>query len=160
MRYKFVPSYYTRDMVKKLQNLKQGNDTVKEYYDVLETTLLHSFLEESDEDFMDRFWEGLNHDIQELLLHEKCYPMHRLFRLACKAEQEIKRRVAAKTNKREVHIPRVESFVPATATIASVMETTSADLITIPPPTCAPSSPTVPPLSDRKSTRLNSSHAQ
>ena len=32
MRYRFVPSYYTRDMVKKLQNLKQGNKSVKEYY--------------------------------------------------------------------------------------------------------------------------------
>lgn len=70
MRYKFVPSYYTRDMVKKLQNLKQGNNNVKEYYDNLETTLLHSFLEESEEDFLDRFWRGLNHDIQEILLHE------------------------------------------------------------------------------------------
>ena len=45
MRYRFVPSYYTRDMVKKLQNLKQGNKSVKEYFDVLETTLLQSFIE-------------------------------------------------------------------------------------------------------------------
>jgi len=39
---------------------------------------------------MDRFWGGLNHDIQEILIHEECYPMDRLFRLACKAEHEIK----------------------------------------------------------------------
>ena len=60
MRYRFVPSYYTRDMVKKLQNLKQGNRSVKEYYDDLETTLLYSFVEENEEYFMDRFWRGLN----------------------------------------------------------------------------------------------------
>ena len=42
---------------------------------------------------MDRFWGGLTHDIQEILIHEECYPMDHLFRLACKAEQEIKRRV-------------------------------------------------------------------
>lgn len=140
MQYKFVPSYYTRDMVKKLQNLKQGNDTVKEYYDALETTLLHSFLEESDEGFMDRFWEGLNCDIRELLIHEKCYPMHRLFRLACKAEQEIKERVAAKTNKRGVHIPRVDSFVPAIATVTPPMRSTSV-VVSITSPLACDTSP-------------------
>ena len=55
MRHTFVPAYYTRDMMKKLQHLKQGSDTVTKYYDTLQTTLLHSSLEESEEDFMDRF---------------------------------------------------------------------------------------------------------
>ena len=56
---------------------------------------------------MDRFWGGLNRDIQEILIHEQCYPMDRLFRLACKAEQEITRRVAQKTNKRKVQIQKL-----------------------------------------------------
>jgi hypothetical protein len=80
-------------MIKKLQHLKQGSDPVTKYYDDLRTTLLHTFLQESEDDFKDRFWGGLNHDIQEILIHEECYPMDRLFRLGCKAEQEIKRRV-------------------------------------------------------------------
>jgi hypothetical protein len=54
-------------MVKKLQNLNQGSYTVREYYDTLETTLLYSFLDESEDDFMDRFWRGLNRDIQDIL---------------------------------------------------------------------------------------------
>ena len=115
MRHKFIPSYYTRDMVKKLQNLKQGTHTVTEYYDALETTLLHAFLEESEEDFMDRFWDGLNRDIQEMLIHEKCYSMDCLFRLACKAEQELQRRIGHKTNKRKVQIPRVEMANPSSS---------------------------------------------
>ena len=45
MRYRFVDVYYTRGMIKKLQHLKQGTDTVTKYYDDLQTTLLHSFLE-------------------------------------------------------------------------------------------------------------------
>ena len=49
-------------------------------------TLLHSFLEETEEDSMDRFWGGLNCDIQEILIHEECFPMDRLFCLACKAK--------------------------------------------------------------------------
>ena len=75
MRHTFVPTYYTRDMIKKLQHLKQGSEPVTKYYDDLQTTLLHSSLEESEEDFMDRFWGGLNRDTQEILIHEECYPM-------------------------------------------------------------------------------------
>src|SRR6266511_3398650 len=101
MRHTFVPAYYTRDMIKNLQHLKQGSDTVTRYYDDLQTTLLHSSLEETEDDFMDRFWGGLNCDIQEILILEECYPMDRLFRLACKAEQKIKRRVGHKENKRK-----------------------------------------------------------
>ena len=74
--------------------------------------MLHSSLEESEEDLMDRFWGGLNRDIQEILIHETCYPMDVLFRLACKAEQEIIRRVGHEENKRTVHIPRVDMIVP------------------------------------------------
>ena len=50
MRERLVNAYYTRDMIKKLQHLKKGSDTVTKYYDDLQTTLLHSSLEESKED--------------------------------------------------------------------------------------------------------------
>ena len=152
MRYKFVPSYYTRDMVKKLQNLKQGTKTVTEYYDALETTLLHSFIEESNEDFMDRFWDGLNHDIQEMLIHEKCYPMDRLFRLACKAEQELQRRVAHKTNKRNMQLPRVEMVSPSPPTATSTP--TSLVVSTTAPTPCDP----FPPRGNDKGIDLFASH--
>jgi hypothetical protein len=32
MRHRFVPSYYARDLLNKLQRLKQGTHTVEEYY--------------------------------------------------------------------------------------------------------------------------------
>jgi hypothetical protein len=146
MRHTFVPAYYTRDMITKLQHLKQGIDTVTKYYDTLQTTLLHSSLEESEEDFMDRFWGGLNRDIQEILIHEECYPMDHLFHLACKAEQEIKRRVAHKENKREMHIPRVDTVVPSTT--KHTMTTTSVVVRTTSPPPCDTSSPRVPTSSE------------
>ena len=41
MRHTFVPAYYSREMIKKLQHLKQGSDTVTKYYDALQTILLH-----------------------------------------------------------------------------------------------------------------------
>ena len=146
MRHTFVPAYYTRDMITKLQHLKQGSDTVTKYYDTLQTTLLHSSLEESEEDFMDRFWGGLNRDIQEILIHEECYPMDHLFHLACKAEQEIKRRVGHEENKRMVHIPRVDMIVPSTT--RHTMTTTSVVVRTTSPPPCDTSSPRVPTSSE------------
>ena len=88
MRDRFIDLHYTRGMIKKLQHLNQGSDTVTKYYDGLQTTLLHSFLEESEEDFMDKFWGGLNHDIQEILIHEECYPMNCLFSLAGKLKRK------------------------------------------------------------------------
>ncbi|KAM3292159.1 hypothetical protein ACQJBY_036207 [Aegilops geniculata] len=92
---------------------------------------------------MDIFWGGLNRDIQEILIHEECYPMDRLFCLACKAEHEINRRVAHKQNKRKVHIPRVNTVIPSTTrhtikTTSDVVRTTS------PPPTSPPPCDTSP----------------
>jgi hypothetical protein len=98
MRHRFVPAYYTRDMVKKLQNLHQGSDTVSEYYDVLETTLLHSFIKENEDDFIGRFWRGLSHEIQDLIMHKELYSVKQLLCLACKAEQKIKRRLLHQPN--------------------------------------------------------------
>jgi hypothetical protein len=103
MRYKFVPSSYTRGMVRKLQNLSQGSDTVQEYFDALETTLVYAFIEESEDDFMDRFWNGLNPDIQDIFMHEEYYSITCMLRLACKAEQKIKRR-AHETSKRTMTV--------------------------------------------------------
>ena len=146
MRDRFVDVYYTRGMLKKLQHLKQGSDTVTKYYDDLQTTLLHSFLEETEDDFMDRFWGGLNHDIQEILMHEECYPMDHLFHLTYKAEQEIKQRVAHKENNIKVNIPRDDTVVPSTT--RHTMTTTSVVVRTTSPSPCDTSSPIVPTSSE------------
>src|SRR3954471_4768707 len=68
--------------------------------------------------------------------------MDRLFRLACKAEQEITRRVAQKTNKRKVQIPKVATTVPSTT--APTMTTTSIVVSTTSPPPGDLSPPRVP----------------
>ncbi|XP_044374965.1 uncharacterized protein [Triticum aestivum] len=146
MRDKFVNVYYTRGMIKKLQNLKQGSDTVTKYYDDLRSTLLHSLLEESEDDLMDRFWGGLNCDIQEIQIHEEYYPMDCLFRLACKAEQKVKRRVVYKENRSKVHITRDDTVVPSTT--RHTMTTTSVVVRTTSPPSCDTSPSRVPTSSE------------
>ena len=101
-----------------------------------------SSLEESEDDFMDRFWGGLNRDIQEILIHEECYPMDHVFHLACKAEQEIKRRVGHEENKRMVHIPSVG--IDVSSTTRCTITTTSVLARTTPSPPCDTSPPRVP----------------
>jgi hypothetical protein len=41
---------------------------------------------------MHRFWSGLNLDIRDIIMHEDLYFIEQLFHLACKAEQNIRRR--------------------------------------------------------------------
>lgn len=53
MRARFVPTHYRRDLFKKLQVLKQGTKTVKEYYKEMEIAMIHSTnVKESDEQTM------------------------------------------------------------------------------------------------------------
>ena len=76
-----------------------------------------------------------------MLIHEERYPMDHLFRLACKAEQEIKRRDTHKENKRTVHIPTIDTNVSSTT--RRTMTTTSVVARTTSSPPCDTSPPRV-----------------
>nr|ABB47285.1 retrotransposon protein, putative, Ty3-gypsy subclass [Oryza sativa Japonica Group] len=49
MRARFVPSYHARDLLHKLQQLRQGNKYVEEYYQALQTGMLRCGLVENDD---------------------------------------------------------------------------------------------------------------
>nr|CAD39843.2 OSJNBb0072N21.12 [Oryza sativa Japonica Group] len=49
MRARFVPSYHARDLLHKLQQLRQGNKSVEEYYQALQTGMLRCGLVENDD---------------------------------------------------------------------------------------------------------------
>ena len=100
MRARFVPSYYARDMINKLQQLRQGAKSVEEYYQELQTGMLRCNLEEDEEPAMARFLGGLNREIQDILAYKEYNSVNRLFHLACKAEREVQgRRASARTKK-------------------------------------------------------------
>ena len=69
-----------------------------------------------------------------------------MFRLACKAEQEIKGHVAHNKNKRRLHIPIVDTVVSSTT--RRTMTTTSIVMRTTSPPSCDTSPPRVPTSSE------------
>jgi Retrotransposon gag protein len=89
MRARFVPSYYARDLLNQLQQLKQGTKSVEEYYQELQTGMLRCNLEEDVEPAMARFLGGLNREIQDILAYKEYTNITRLFHLACKAEREV-----------------------------------------------------------------------
>jgi hypothetical protein len=89
MRDRFVPSYCTRDLINKLQQLKQGAKSVEEYYQELQIGMLRCNLEEKEDGAMAQFFAGLNREIQDILGYKDYANITRLFHFACKAEREV-----------------------------------------------------------------------
>jgi hypothetical protein len=65
MRKRFVPSYYYRELYKKLQGLRQGSQSVEDYYKEMEIAMIHANVEEDREATMARFLLGLNREIHD-----------------------------------------------------------------------------------------------
>ena len=85
----FIPAYYVDHLHAKLDNLKQGDRTVKEYYHDFRICIMFAGLDECMESVMTRFITGLNSEIRTMVMHEAYNHISQLFLLACKAEKEI-----------------------------------------------------------------------
>jgi hypothetical protein len=86
---RFVPSYYARDLINKIQQLKQHAKSVEEYYQEFQIGMLRCNLEERDAAAMARFVAGLNREIQDILEYKDYTNITRLFHFACKAKREV-----------------------------------------------------------------------
>jgi len=68
MRSRFVPSYYRRETLLKLQTLQQRSMCVDEYYKMMESMLLKVGLQfESEEEEVARFVSGLRREVQDVV---------------------------------------------------------------------------------------------
>jgi hypothetical protein len=92
MRHRFVPSYYARDLLNKMQRFQQGSQYVEEYYQELQKGMLRCGLVELDDAAMARFRGGLNTKIQDILDYKDYFVITTLFEYACKAEREVQGR--------------------------------------------------------------------
>ena len=86
MKSHFVPPYYQHDLRLKLQNLKQGDKGVEEYYQKLLIGLAHCGIREDDEETSATFFGGLNCAIQNILDYKEWTHLSQLYHLALKAE--------------------------------------------------------------------------
>ena len=66
MRKRFVPTYYYRELYKKLQNLRQCNRIVEEYKE-MKVSMARANIEEDQEATMARFLAGLNREIHNVV---------------------------------------------------------------------------------------------
>jgi hypothetical protein len=89
MRAHVVPSHYSRDLLKKLQLLKQGTKSVEDYYKEMEIAMIQANVKEDDEQTMARFLNGLNHPIKKIADFQPYSNLLELVHQAAKAERQV-----------------------------------------------------------------------
>nr|GMD82576.1 putative retrotransposon polyprotein [Ipomoea batatas] len=90
MRRKFVPSNFYHDMRRKLQELKQGSKSVREFYKEMERLKARANIQEDDETTIARILEGFNRDIRRELRNQEFDDVDKLVRVASKVEDELR----------------------------------------------------------------------
>ena len=95
MRTRWVPPYYQRELLQKLQRLRQGKNSVEEYYQELQTGMIRCGIVEENEAMLARFMGGLNRDIEFLIeLLPGTGPISkRPYRMPAKDLVEIKKQI-------------------------------------------------------------------
>ena len=88
MRACFVPTYYNRDLFKKLQLLKQGTKSIEEYYKEMEIAMIRANVTEDDEQTMAQLLNGLNHPIKNIADFQPYSKLIDLVHQATKAERQ------------------------------------------------------------------------
>ena len=90
MRKRFVSTYYYRELYNKLQNLRQGSRSVKEYYKEMKVAMNRANIEEDREATMARFLAGLNRQIQNVVELQHYIELEDMVHMAIKIENQVK----------------------------------------------------------------------
>ena len=97
MRKRFVSTYYYRKLYNKLQNLRQGNCSVKEYYKEMKVAMTRANIEEDREATMARFLAGLNRQIKNVVELQHYVLLENMVDMAIKIDNQVKRRDSTNT---------------------------------------------------------------
>jgi hypothetical protein len=145
MRHRFVPSYYARDLLNKIQCFQQGSQSVEDYYQELQKGMVHRGIMEKPDGAMAHFRGGLNCEIQDILDYKEYADMTQLFEFACNAEPEVQgRRSSAYSNS---FVARRSSFDSAPALPTPSTPTTALRERMAKPAGAVPATGTTPPTS-------------
>ncbi|XP_014496763.1 uncharacterized protein LOC106758342 [Vigna radiata var. radiata] len=90
----FVPSYYHRDLLIKLQRLTQDRQSVKEYARELEVLLHRTNLKENNHEKIVRFISGLNSNIQDIIEFHDDETLDVVVHRAMKVEKKLLKKEA------------------------------------------------------------------
>ena len=96
MRARFVPPYYRKELLLKLQRLHQGLRMVEGYFKDLENTLTKINIHDSEESKIARFVSGLRREIQDTVELYEYTSLKKLVHLAIKVESQILKKTTLK----------------------------------------------------------------
>uniref|UniRef100_A0A151UGW3 Retrotransposon gag domain-containing protein n=1 Tax=Cajanus cajan TaxID=3821 RepID=A0A151UGW3_CAJCA len=88
LRRRHIPSYYTRDLINKLQRLHQKNMTVEEYRQTIELYLIRAGIREEENITIARFLSGLTFEIRDKVELLPYKDLNDLVQLCIKVEQQ------------------------------------------------------------------------
>ena len=92
MRKRFVSTYYYRELYNKLQNLRQSNHSMEEYYKEMKVVMARANIKEDQEATMVRFLAGLNRHIQNVVELQHYVEFEDMVHMTIKIENQVKRR--------------------------------------------------------------------
>ncbi|XP_010467548.1 PREDICTED: uncharacterized protein LOC104747594 [Camelina sativa] len=95
LRKRYVSAYYHRELQKKFRKLSQGSKSVEEYFEEFESLKNRLEVEESEENLMAQFLDGLHDRIARKVERQTYHDLEELLHLAVQAEQHIKRKTAS-----------------------------------------------------------------
>ncbi|XP_024014856.1 uncharacterized protein LOC112088827 [Eutrema salsugineum] len=95
LRKRYVPPYFHRDLQKRFRKLVQGNKSVEEYFEEFETLRNKLEQEDTEENLMAQFLDGLQDRIARKVERQPYHDISELLHLAIQAEQHIKRKKTA-----------------------------------------------------------------
>nr|KYP34424.1 hypothetical protein KK1_044614 [Cajanus cajan] len=88
LRRRHIPSYYTRELINKLQRLHQKNMTVEKYRQTMELYLMRAVIREEENITIARFLSGLTFEIRDKVELLPYRDLNDLVQLCIKVEQQ------------------------------------------------------------------------
>ncbi|KAH1213565.1 putative mitochondrial protein [Glycine max] len=98
LRKRHISSYYERELMDKLQRLRQGSMSVEEYRQQMELLLLRAGLREEERTSIARFLSGLNIEVRDKVELLPYRDLDELVQLFIRVEQQLKRKPSSKYN--------------------------------------------------------------
>ncbi|XP_065882211.1 uncharacterized protein [Euphorbia lathyris] len=89
MKKRFVPAHYYKELLKELQSMSQGNQSVEDYHKQLEMALIRADIQEDEEATMVRFLMGMKREIRNPLELQTYFHMDEMLHKAIKVERQL-----------------------------------------------------------------------
>ncbi|KAK1595650.1 hypothetical protein QYE76_017284 [Lolium multiflorum] len=124
MQARFVPTHYKTDLFNKLQKLKQGTKTVEEFFKEMELTMMRANIQESENQTIARFFNGLNYPIKRIVEFQQYSNMVELVHQASKAERQVNEDIKYSKSK-QYFASKLATSTPTTSVKPSASSTPS-----------------------------------